>query len=175
MIIPPLPQTLVPVMAFIAWFATNWLYHSPLKPWQNALIALLVPVFVAVLWAMGSGGFTRDLWGDIGLIVVLCYCAMAMPQLETWRQWFQDTFKSPFAWWPAPVTVEAEPAITTSQPPMTPYPTPTGINLRTTMITPRQLPPYRLDDTLQPMKPQPTEPMETPAPPVPVEESPAQH
>lgn len=173
MIIPPLPQTLVPVMAFIAWFATNWLYHSPLKLWQNALIALLVPIFVAVLWAMGSGGFTRDLWGDIGLIVVLCYCAMAMPQLETWRQWFQDTFKSPFAWWSTPIVVDAapQPAIRRASLPssrVSRIPFDSSFHPMPPVLPTGPMPTVQSPHATAPMQPV------TPEPATPVEESPAQ-
>lgn len=176
MTIPSLPQTLIPAVSFLAWFVVNWLKHSTLPPWANALIALLVPVFVAWLWALASNVLTApSLWGNIAIIVVLSYAALALPELETWRQWLQDTFKSPFAWWPAPVTVEPQPTIR-----------------RASLMTSSRVSRIPFDSSFHPMPPVlPTGPMqavqsphttqpmaattpETPMPPTPVEESPAQ-
>jgi hypothetical protein len=166
MIIPPLPQTLVPAMAFIAWFVANWLHHSPLKPWANALIALAVPFFVALIWAAFSGGFTQNVWGDIGLIVVLSYAALALPELAPWRQWLQDALASPFALWDAPTAVDA--TITATTPPMTPYSTPTGLDLRSSALPSSQFATpsptlHSRPTTMPPALSQNTAPMETPA------------
>lgn len=153
MIIPALPQTLIPAVSFLAWFTVNWLKHSALKPRDNALIALLVPVFVALIWAACSGGFTENLWGSIGLIVVLSYAAMSLPELAPWREWLQDALTSPFALWDAPTVVDAGPAITATNAPMTPYLPPQGIDLRGTSMASSRVSRIPFDSAFHPMLP----------------------
>lgn len=166
MVIPSLPQTLVPAVSFLAWFAVNWLKHSALKPRDNALIALLVPVFVALIWAACSGGFTQNLWGDIGLIIVLSYAALALPELESWRQWLQDTLTSPFALWDAPTVVDSGPAITATNAPLTPYLPPQALDLRGVAPASSRVSRIPFDSSFHPMPPVlPTGPTPAVAPP----------
>ena len=137
MTIPPLPETLIPMVSALAWFAVNWLKHSPLKLWVNALIALGVPPVIALIWALTIGAFLHhSLWQDIAIIVLLSYAALALPELAAWRQWLQDTLTSPLAL-VVPSTAPAQMTATTA--PVTPYTSPRAMEL------PSRATPYPID------------------------------
>lgn len=174
--IPPLPQALIPVLPFVALIATDWLRHSTLPRWVNVLIGLFVPLILATIWALLSNALTPDLSGDIALLVALCYAVMALPDIAPLRNWLQSTLTSPAALFASHHrSAELEPAITATAGPAMPYPTPQGIDLRSSRIS--RIP---FDSTFHPMPPvmstrpmQAVTPSEQPQPTTPVEESPA--
>lgn len=91
---PVLPQPLVIIVPLITTLITSWLSHSALPSWANSLIAFVVIIVVAALWALFSGQLAGDLVADFVLIAAYAAALQAGP-LAGLQQWLMLRLPSP--------------------------------------------------------------------------------
>lgn len=92
--IPILPQPLVVIVPLISVAITGWLAHSALPSWANSIIALVVVVAVAGLWALFSNQLVGGLVADFVIIAAYSAALEAGP-LSGLQQWLMVRLPSP--------------------------------------------------------------------------------